>query len=290
MTISIFAPAKINLSLRVGQAGHDGRHPLDSLVAFAQGIGDRIEIEEARQLSLDIEGPFASGLTNSDHNLVLLAASILRAHLGEIRGARIKLIKHLPIASGIGGGSADAAATLVGLNRLWRGKISADTLQRLGAALGADVPACVAGVALRMTGTGEVIIRVPALPKLGIVLVNPLIACPTGPVYNRYDEGGAIAALRLDPLPDLSTPAALIEYLVASPNDLQEPATSLVPEIGDILRAIAQSPDVLLARMSGSGATYFGLYESLAMAQRAAVTIKNTLALSSVWVEADEIN
>jgi 4-diphosphocytidyl-2-C-methyl-D-erythritol kinase len=290
MTISIFAPAKINLSLRVGQAGHDGRHPLDSLVAFAQGIGDRIEIEEARQLSLDIEGPFASGLTNGDDNLVLRAASILRAHLGETRGARIKLIKHLPIASGIGGGSADAAATLLGLNRLWDGKVSHETLQGLGATLGADVPACVAGVALRMTGTGEVVIRVPALPKLGIVLVNPLIGCPTGPVYNRYDERGAIAALRLHPLSDLLTPAALIEYLVASPNDLQAPAITLVPEIGDVLHAIAHSPGVLLARMSGSGATCFGLYESLALAQKGAVAIKNTLALKPVWVEADEIN
>jgi 4-diphosphocytidyl-2-C-methyl-D-erythritol kinase len=290
MTISIFAPAKINLSLRVGPPGHDGRHPLDSLVAFTRGIGDRLEIEEAAQLGLDIGGPFGNGLTNSDDNLVLRAASILRAHLGESRGARIKLIKHLPIASGIGGGSSDAAATLVGLNRLWGGVVSDGTLQGLGAALGADVPACVAGVALRMTGTGEVTVRVPALPKLGIVLVNPLISCLTGPVYSRYDQGGAIAPLRLDPLPELSTPAALIEYLVASPNDLQAPAIALVPEISEVLRAIALSPDVLLTRMSGSGATCFGLYESLAMAQKGAAVIKNTLALSPVWFEADEIN
>jgi 4-diphosphocytidyl-2-C-methyl-D-erythritol kinase len=290
MTISIFAPAKINLSLRVGPPGHNGRHPLDSLVAFTLGIGDRLEIVEATKLSLEIEGPFAGGLRRDEDNLVLRAASILRAHLGETRGARIKLAKHLPIASGIGGGSADAAAALIGLNRLWDGGVGDETLQKLGATLGADVPACVAGVALRMTGTGEVIIPVPALPKLGIVLVNPLISCPTGPVYNRYDEGGAIAALPMDPLPDLATPSALLEYLALSPNDLQVPAIALVPQIGGVLRAIEQSPDVILARMSGSGATCFGLYESLAMAQKRAVAIKNTLALNPVWVEADEIN
>lgn len=290
MTLRVFAPAKINLSLRVGPPEPDGRHPLDSLVCFARTCGDILTFEPADDLSLSIEGTFAQGLSSSDDNLVLRAAKLLRDFAGSDYGAAITLDKRLPVASGIGGGSADAASALVGLNRLWDCGADLGQLQELGASLGADVPACVLGTALRMTGTGETISAAPPLPKLGIVLVNPLIVCPTGPVYRQYDLIGRFSHADLHPLPELVTTDALLKFLNAAPNDLQAPAIDLVPQIGDVLASIAATAHVLLARMSGSGATCFGLYADLAEAQLAARHIRNTLASARFWVEADEIN
>jgi 4-diphosphocytidyl-2-C-methyl-D-erythritol kinase len=290
MTISVFAPAKINLSLRVGPPGPDSRHPLDSLVAFTNACGDRMELLHGDRLDLQIIGPFAQGLSTDEDNLVLRAARLLQDEAQNKQGARIILTKNLPIASGIGGGSADAAAALIGLNQLWGIGANIEKLQRLGAALGADVPACLLGAALRMTGTGEATEAVPPLPKLGIVLVNPLVPCPTGSVYQKYDQIGAFADARLEPLPSLSSTDLLLDYLHATPNDLEAPAIALVPQIGSILAAIGATKDVLLTRMSGSGATCFGLYANVDDAKTAADSLRKALASSPVWVEADEIN
>jgi 4-diphosphocytidyl-2-C-methyl-D-erythritol kinase len=289
MSITVFAPAKINLTLGVGGAQLDGRHPLDSLVAFTRTIGDKLTLEPDHELSLTIDGPFSDGLSSDNDNLVLRAAHLLADQFGAKQGVHIRLTKSLPIASGIGGGSADAAAALIGLNSLWGGGLSLKHLQDLAAKLGADVPACVSGQPLRMTGTGETTQNIGSLPSLGIVLVNPLVPCPTGPVYRRFDEMGHARPLLQQLLPALTKPADLLAYLHQTPNDLEPAAQSLVPEIGTTLAAIASSPGVLLTRMSGSGATCFGLYESLAKAQIGAVAIKKTLAIKSVWVEADEI-
>ena len=294
MTLKVFAPAKINLSLRVGPPQSDGRHPLDSLVGFTCSSGDQLSFEAGDGLHLIVNGPFCAGLSAQDDNLVLRAARLLRDHSGSPLGATITLTKHLPIASGIGGGSADAAAALIGLNQLWNCGATRTQLQALGARLGADVPACVLGQALRqalrMTGTGETICAVPALPQMGIVMVNPLIDCPTGSVYHCYDRLGYFSDERLTTLPNLSTIGELLAYLRETPNDLEAAAITEVPEITNVLAAICATPDVLLTRMSGSGATCFGLYQNLAIAQQAAVAIKNALASHPVWVEADEIN
>jgi 4-diphosphocytidyl-2-C-methyl-D-erythritol kinase len=290
MTQTWHAPAKINLSLKVGPAGPDGRHPLDSLVAFARRIGDVVRLEPAPDLELNIDGLFSDSLQHETDNLILRAARLLAQHLKIDQGAKITLTKNLPVASGIGGGSADAAAALVGLNDLWQGGLSLAALAELGATLGADVPACVMGAPLRMTGTGETISPIDALPSLGIVLVNPLKDCPTGPVYQAFDRMGGVADLVMTPLPQLATQDLLLAYLIAHENDLESAAIQLVPEIAMTLSAIAGSPDVLLSRMSGSGATCFGLYPTLRHAQAAARAIKNQLAFSPVWVEADEIN
>jgi 4-diphosphocytidyl-2-C-methyl-D-erythritol kinase len=290
MSARVFAPAKINLSLRVGPPGEDGRHPLDSLVCFTKSCGDRLTFDPADDLALVIEGPFGQGLVSDDDNLVLRAANLLRAHVGISLGTTVTLDKRLPIASGIGGGSADAAAALIGLNRLWKCGLNTDSLGKLGARLGADVPACVSGQSLLMTGTGETIRAIPPLPKLGLVLVNPMIACPTGPVYRRYDQIGCFADTAPKRLPDLTTPSALLDFLRATPNDLEGSAIEIIPQIASVLAAIATSRDVLLSRMSGSGATCFGLYATIAKAQVAANHIKNTLASSAIWVEADQIN
>ncbi len=286
----VFAPAKINLSLRVGSPGIDGRHPLDSVVAFTATCGDELGFAVAPELSLSISGPFGDGLTTGEDNLVLRAAKALREVCGITAGAAISLDKRLPLASGIGGGSADAAAALLGLNKLWHCNLDVLELQAIGARLGADIPACVAGTALRMTGTGEAIEPIAKLPSLGIVLVNPLVDCPTGPVYQQYDRLGQFTNATLAPLPQFATKPALLDYLQRTPNDLEGAAIALVPRIAEVLTAISNSPRVLLARMSGSGATCFGIYEDLGAAKIAASHIKNALAFAPVWVEADQIN
>jgi 4-diphosphocytidyl-2-C-methyl-D-erythritol kinase len=289
MTIKVFAPAKINLTLRVGPPGRDGRHPLDSLVCFTHTCGDDLCLEEADTLGLAIDGPFAAGLSADADNLVMRAAQLLRDLGGIGRGAAITLTKRLPIASGIGGGSADAAAALIGLNQLWGLGASTQQLQELGGRLGADVPACVQGASLRMTGTGETTVPVGQLPRLAIVLVNPLVSCPTGPVYQQFDRMGRFTKQPLTPLPELATQSGLLDYLRATPNDLEAAAIALVPEIGEVLSALAETGNLLLARMSGSGSTCFGLYPNLSDAQAAAVAIKSRLASDPIWVEADEI-
>jgi 4-diphosphocytidyl-2-C-methyl-D-erythritol kinase len=290
MIRSWLAPAKVNLSLGVGAARPDGRHLLDSLVVFTRRVGDQLVFERHGDFSLAVEGPFAQGLSSHGDNLVLQAARLLRTHTGSTAGASIRLVKNLPVASGIGGGSADAAATLIGLNELWGAGLLRSDLAQLGAELGADVPACVMGKPLRMTGTGETTHAVGPVARLGIVLVNPLKPCPTGPVYQAFDAIGPSGPLRIDPMPDLDTPERLMAYLASHPNDLEAAAISLVPDIARVLSAISNSPNVLLARMSGSGATCFGLYENLQRAEAAAVTIQNQLAIQPIWVEADEIN
>ena len=290
MTLRVFAPAKVNLSLCVGQLKSDGRHALDSLVVFTRTYGDGLHFEQARELALNIDGPFAESLSHQSDNLVLRAASRLREHNAISSGAIITLTKSLPIASGIGGGSADAAATLKGLNELWGLGVGYSALAHLAESLGSDVPACVLGQALRMTGAGEILQAVPSMPKMGIVLVNPLVPCATGPVFARYDALGSKNNVAYEALPDLSTTAMLLTYLYEMPNDLEPAAIAMVPQIGRILEAIGGTPDVLLARMSGSGATCFGLYANLAQATIAAQALRNQIASSPIWVEADEIN
>lgn len=256
-----FAPAKINLSLHVTGRRADGYHLLDSLVIFAD-IGDRVHLAPAPALLLSVTGPRAAGVPGDARNLVWKAAALMGA---EARGVAITLEKHLPAAAGIGGGSSDAAATLRGLARLWGVALppAAEVL-----ALGADVPVCLAPGPLRMRGIGAEVTPAPALPKLGLVLVNPGVEVPTAAVF-------AALARRDGPpmpeaLPNWPDAPALAAWLASQRNDLEPPARALAPEIGATLAALAQTPGCLLARMSGSGATCFGLYASRAAAERAA--------------------
>lgn len=290
MSLRLLAPAKINLTLAVGPALANSRHPLDSLVGFTRAVGDTLEIAHDNDLTMTIKGPFGAELSAGADNLVIMAAFALRFACQIEVGANITLTKNLPLASGIGGGSGDAAAALIGLNTLWELGLSTPELLSIAATLGADVPACVLGQALRMTGTGETIAPVSSAASMGIVLVNPLKPCPTGPVYRRFDELGLTANIHGAKLPDLSTSQRLLAYLLTAPNDLTPAAISLVPEIETILIAIANTPNVLLSRMSGSGATCFGLYETVHDAQLAAHNLRSTLATNAFWVEADVIN
>jgi 4-diphosphocytidyl-2-C-methyl-D-erythritol kinase len=259
------APAKVNLYLHVTGRRDDGYHLLDSLVVFPE-IGDALSAEPAETLSLLVTGPFAAKLAAGPDNLVLRAARSLAAEAGVMTGAHLTLAKHLPVASGIGGGSADAAATLRLLCRLWRLSPDPAVLARLATGLGADVPVCLAGHTARMAGIGEHLERTPVLPACGIVLVNPGIAVATADVFRARLGAWSEPAVLPAGWDDMAVMAADLRQLR---NDLEPAATALHPMIGVVLDELTAMPGCKLARMSGSGATCFGLYANAASAREA---------------------
>ena len=265
------APAKVNLTLQVTGRRADGYHELESLVVFAE-VGDllRLEPADANALTLTIEGPQAGPLRYEQDNLVLRAALALGKHAGIVKGAAITLTKNLPVASGIGGGSADAAAALRGLARLWDLRLPQGELAALALGLGADVPVCLSGKAVMMSGIGEVLQPVAALPPLWLLLANPGVAVATAAVFKARDGAfSAVAEPRLPPA-DL---AGLLDWLARRGNDLEAPACRLAPAVAEVLAALRQRPGCLLARMSGSGATCFGLFASEAAVRAAAAAV-----------------
>ncbi len=266
------APAKVNLFLHVGPVDADGYHPLASLVAFAD-LGDRLSAAPADSLSLAITGPFAAGLAGEGDNLVLRALKALGQVAGTgSPGLRITLDKQLPIAAGLGGGSADAGAALRLARRVLDLDLDDAALTRIAAGIGADGPMCLFARPVWAEGRGDRLTPEPDLPPLAAVLVNPGLPSPTGAVYRGYDEGPAATADRPAP-PSSWTPSAVIAWLAGQRNDLQAPAVALCPAIGATLKAVAAAPGVRLARMSGSGATVFGLCEDAATARAAAATL-----------------
>ena len=250
------AHAKINLSLHVTGQRPDGYHEIDSLVCFV-AYGDRIDVRESAQLSLTIDGPEAAGLTAGSDNLVLRAARGLSSE----HGAAITLTKSLPVASGIGGGSSDAAATLRALSQLWDLPLPgpADLLS-----LGADVPVCVEARSCRIQGIGERVTPIVMPPKSpAVMLVNPRVGLSTPAVFRqlRSKENPPMP----DDLPAFAGIRELVDFLADQRNDLQMPAVELCPTIKDVLAAI-ESTGPLLTRMSGSGATCFGVFADESMA------------------------
>ncbi len=273
--ISEPAPAKINLFLHVGARRADGFHPLQSLAVFTS-LGDRLAMDEAPALSLTIDGPFARDLDSGDDNLVLRAARALGGG-----GAAITLTKTLPVASGIGGGSSDAAAALRGLRRLWGLATDDARLGAIAAGLGSDVPVCVGAAPAFMEGRGEILRPVAALPRLAMLLVNPGMAVPTKEVFAGLDSrSGVDMAL---PEGRFRDTADLLRYLETTRNDLEAPALKLAPVIGEVLAAIAALPGALFTRMSGSGATCFGLFADEDCCARAAGILRQ--ASPGWWVE-----
>jgi 4-diphosphocytidyl-2-C-methyl-D-erythritol kinase len=261
-----FAPAKVNLTLHLTGRRADGYHLLDSLVVFA-GVGDRVSAGKADALTLSLGGPFGQGLQAEPDNLVLRAARALRDAAGTQFGAALHLEKNLPIASGIGGGSADAAAALRVLGRLWNVTLPPEALHGLALGLGADVPVCLAAAPARMTGIGEGLTAAPRLPECGLVLINPGEAVATAAVF-KARTGGFSQPARL---PESWTSARdMAEGLAACGNDLQAPAITLCPAVAGVLKALRAEKTCLLARMSGSGATCFGLFATPEGAQAAA--------------------
>lgn len=270
------APAKVNLTLHVTGQRADGYHLLDSLVVFPR-IGDRLEAEPAPHLSLTVTGPFAASLGTGADNLVMRAAHLLRP---PEHGAALRLTKTLPVASGLGGGSADAAAALRLLARMWD-----CTLPPAGAVLrlGADVPACLLSRTCRMRGTGEQIDPV-GLPPLWVVLVHPGVPVATGAVFAALTE-------RCNPgMPDELPERGfntLSTFLRGQRNDLEPPALALAPKIGEVLRALRAQAGCAVARMSGSGGTCFGLFADAAGASGAASALRR--AEPSWWVVAGPV-
>lgn len=267
------APAKVNLTLHVTGRRGDGYHLLDSLVAFA-GAGDRVTVAPSPVPSLRVTGPRAGGVPEGRENLVLRAAALMGVT------AAITLEKHLPAAAGIGGGSSDAAATLRALARL-TGRPLPEAL-----ALGADLPVCLIARGARMRGIGETVELLPTLPALDAVLVNPGLPVATPAVFARLARRDNPAMP--DRLPRWPDAAACIRWLATQRNDLEAPALALCPDIGVTLTALRESAGCALARMSGSGATCFGLYPDAARARRAAEKI--AAAHPGWWVVATRLS
>ena len=280
MRLTEAAPAKVNLTLHITGRRTDGYHLLDSLVVFGPAQ-DLLHAEPATGLSLDLAGPFAGGLTAEADNLVMRAARGLAGLAGRPAGAALTLEKHLPVASGIGGGSADAAAALRLLARLWALDVPAAEMARLAAGLGADVPVCLAGRAAVMAGIGEVLMPAPRLPPCGMLLVNPGVALPTAEVFRARDGGFRPPAAWPESWPDA---AAMARDLAARHNDLEPPALALCPVVGLVLAALRAAPGCLLARMSGSGATCFGLFADAAAAVRAGAGLPQAWWRSAGWI------
>lgn len=257
--VEAFAPAKINLTLHVTGRRPDGYHVIDSLVMFAD-IGDRLTARPAPAASLKVAGPMARAVPEGPDNLVLRAAALIGVT------ASIRLEKHLPVASGIGGGSSDAAATLRALSQMSGRPIPREVL-----ALGADVPVCLLARAARMRGIGELITPMLTMPPLQAVLVNPGLPVSTAAVFRRLERSDNPPMP--ESLPDRDGAERLIRWLGAQRNDLEAPALAEQPVIAQVIGRLRSTPGCLLARMSGSGATCFGLFADAQAARSAAHTI-----------------
>jgi 4-diphosphocytidyl-2-C-methyl-D-erythritol kinase len=260
MSVRVFAPAKINLTLKVGRARADGMHPLQSVVMFAD-VGDVVEAASGDGLSLAITGEFAESLSAGEDNLVLRAARALADAAGVAPNAALSLEKNLPIASGMGGGSSDAAAALRALNELWNLQLNTERLAEIARDLGADVPVCVGGQTAFMTGVGEQFRAMTALP-FAAVLVNPLIPLPTANVYRQFDRMNLAADLPASAPPLWSNPDAALRDIAALGNDLDPAARALLPELDDVAAMMRAQRRVRHAGLSGSGATMFALVQN----------------------------
>jgi 4-diphosphocytidyl-2-C-methyl-D-erythritol kinase len=248
--VSETAYAKINLALHVRRRRSDGYHDLETLFAFVDS-GDELSAHLSDRISLDVTGRFGGGLGNGRDNLVVQVAELLQLHFNVSQGVALKLDKKLPVASGIGGGSADAAAAARLLNRLWRVDATDSQLEELLAPLGADIPACVQSRTIRGEGTGTTLAAVvdDDIAALPVLLVNPALPLATGPVFAGWDgvDRGAL------------TQGPALQVALSGRNDLECPAIAICPPIAAVLELL-KTTNPILARMSGSGATCFALY------------------------------
>ena len=270
-----FAPAKVNLYLHITGRRKDGYHLLDSLVVFA-GVGDRVTVSPAASLSLRLKGPFAHALPDLQNNIVLRAANLLAKNICRVPKVTITLEKCLPVSAGLGGGSTDAAATLRALARLWN--VEQERLFSVALALGADVPVCLYNAPSQITGIGAALQPAPALPSAWLLLVNPLRPLATASVFKAYDVDARRVYSAAKPIVDVPKNAiALAQMLAVSRrNDLYNSAIALEPSIRTVLEVLTSLQDCLLARMSGSGATCFGLFADSAAAKAAAHNFKTS--------------
>ncbi len=256
------ARAKVNLNLRVLGRRADGYHELESLVAFA-GVGDTLTLAPNEPLGLSVAGPRAAGLEADDGNLVLRAARTLEKTFPGLRAGRFHLVKRLPVAAGIGGGSADAAAALRLLARLNGIAMANPLLHEVAAQVGADVPVCLESRARLMAGIGERLSPLLRLPPLFAVLVNPGVAVETAAVFRGLGlaPGQRLASSEAAAAPAPASASELLATLAVSGNDLAAPARRVAPAVEAVLKHLSGLPGCRLARMSGSGATCFALFD-----------------------------
>jgi 4-diphosphocytidyl-2-C-methyl-D-erythritol kinase len=282
---STLAPAKINLTLRIFGRRADGFHELESLVAFAP-FGDRLTLWPDGTLDLKVSGPMAAGAGPLANNLVLRAAHALAERIQGLTLGRFALLKRLPSGAGLGGGSADAAAALRLIAKANGLGLDDRRIHEAARATGADIPVCLDPRPRVMRGIGEILSAPMVLPKLGILIVHPGLALPTGPVFKALGLApGEPYAKASSPFPEAASRDALLAWLASEHNDLERAAISIAPQIADVLSAIAGLAGCRLARMSGSGSACFGLFDSARAAAAAAKRL--AAARPSWWVRAD---
>ena len=262
------APAKVNLFLHVGEPDAAGMHPLSSLAVFAD-VGDRIQLRATDRPDFRLEGPFADALAGKGDNLVLRALQALQvAAGGRLPALDVVLDKRLPVAAGLGGGSSDAAAALRLARDVWAPAVGDVTLNAIMARLGADGPMCLAARPMLAEGYGERLSPPPDLPDLPAVLANPRAPASTPLVYRAYDAAGRFGGAAPPPMAAAyESPAEVARFLAGCRNDLEAPGAAVQPAAAEVLDTLRRKPGVLLARLSGSGATSFALCESVATAQ-----------------------
>ncbi|MCE2926370.1 MAG: 4-(cytidine 5'-diphospho)-2-C-methyl-D-erythritol kinase [Rickettsiales bacterium] len=262
------APAKLNLYLHITGRRPDGYHLLDSLVSFLD-LSDELFIEASPELKLELSGPFSQGLSEQD-NLVLDAVRLVRKNFNIDSNVKILLKKNIPFGAGLGGGSSDAASVLLGLNDLWKLNLSDKQLAEIAIQLGSDVVVCLGRRPAYINGIGEIIEPCSIHFNGAVLLVNPKVMLPTSSVYKAF--GGSYRPLQ-PKLKQLDRDA-LIRCLQSTSNDLTGAAITLCPSVGDVLENLALSPGLVIARMSGSGSTCFGIYEDLNAARAAMEWLK----------------
>ena len=258
MSMHVRSPAKVNLALKVLGRQPDGFHRISSLVGFTE-FGDEIAVRRSNGNSLLVHGPFADAIPHDDENLVLKALGLIAGDHGFI----INLVKHIPVAAGLGGGSSNAATAIRLASKLTgAGLPGTEQVSRLGT----DIPVCLIGKPAMIGGLGEIVRPLQKSPQLYMLLVNPMVQLSTGLVYQQL---GQYSRNPLEDPPSGCDPGQYIDWLGRQKNDLEKPAMDILPVIGDVLDSIRETSGCLLARMSGSGATCFGLYASSSEADHA---------------------
>lgn len=275
------APAKVNLTLRVAGRRGDGLHEIESLVVFSN-LADELNLDPSRPRGLELLGPLRADCGPAADNLVLKAAGALAARVFDVKIGHFSLIKRIPIAAGLGGGSADAAAALRLLAEANGLAPDDPRLHEAACATGADVPVCLDPRPRIMRGAGEVLSAALKLPPLASVLVTPGVALPTREVFEAFDKSPAASPSQKAP-PSFNAREELLAFLQTQPNDLEAAAISLQPAIGGVLSALRDLPSCNLARMSGSGATCFGLFDTVDAASSAAGQLR--AAHPDWWIE-----
>ena len=275
--LTIKAPAKLNFFLHITGKRPDGYHLIESLAGFTE-FGDVLELSEAPTLTLAIDGPYASALGDDvEANLVMRAARALQQYSGTKRGAHIHLTKHIPMGAGLGGGSSDAAATLRGLIELWERTVTPEALHAMARSLGSDVPLCLRRHSAWVSGIGDQVVTVGMDVNGWVVLVNPNLPLLTADVYRGFSGRFTASSVAPSPLYSLGD---LVDLMHATHNDLEEPAIRLMPVIAELLDFLRAGDGCNIARMSGSGATCYAIYDNQEQAEKILHSLQH---LKSGW-------